>query len=105
MPCRVRKRLTIGLGLKRNFKHSLEIVQAAKMRALRVAKANHLLGAKRRFRMGVAGWRFAHKSKDNGRANVIAILEEWPMIFAAAVAVGAMIMIAVMLYNEWSAPY
>ena len=54
--------------------------------------------------MGVAGWRFAHKTKDNGRAVVIAIFEEWPMIFAAAVAAGAMIMIAVMLYNEWSAP-
>jgi hypothetical protein len=68
-------------------------------------KASHLLGAKRRFRMGVAGWRFAHKTKDQGRTNVIAILEEWPMIFAAVVAVGAMIMIAVMLYSEWSAPY
>jgi hypothetical protein len=55
--------------------------------------------------MGVAGWRFAHKTKDQGRTNVIAILEEWPMIFAAVVAVGAMIMIAVMLYSEWSAPY
>ena len=55
--------------------------------------------------MGVAGWRFAHKTKDHGRTNVIAILEEWPMIFAAVVAVGAMIMIAVMLYSEWSAPY
>jgi hypothetical protein len=55
--------------------------------------------------MGVAGWRFAHKTKDNGRAVVIAILEEWPMICAAAVAASAMIMIAVMLYNEFSAPY
>ena len=55
--------------------------------------------------MGVAGWRFAHKTKNNGRAVVIAILEEWPMICAAVVAVGAMIMIAIMLYNEWSAPY
>ena len=55
--------------------------------------------------MGVAGWRFAHKTKDNGRAVVIAILEVWPMFCAAAVAAGAMTMIAVMLYNEWSAPY
>ena len=54
--------------------------------------------------MGVAGWRFAHKT-NNGRAVVIAILEELPMICAAAVAVGAIIMMAVMLYNEWSAPY
>ena len=65
----------------------------------------HLLGSKRRFRMGVAGWRFAHKTKDNGRAVVIAVLEVWPMICAATVAAGAMIMMAVMLYNEWSAPY
>ena len=55
--------------------------------------------------MGVAGWRFAHKTKDNGRAVVIAILEAWPLICAATVAAGAMIMIAVMLYNDWSAPY
>ena len=54
--------------------------------------------------MGVAGWRFAHK-KDNGRAVVIAILEVWPMFCAAAVVAGAMTMIAVMLYNDWSAPY
>ena len=53
--------------------------------------------------MGVAGWPFAHKTKDNGRSVVIAILEVWPMFCAAAVAAGAMIMIAVMLYNEWSA--
>ena len=55
--------------------------------------------------MGVAGWRFAHKTKDHGRANVIAILEVGPLICAVAVAAGAMIMIAVMLYNDWSAPY
>ena len=51
--------------------------------------------------MGVAGWRFAHKTKDNRRAVVIAILEVWPMICAATVAAGAMM--AVMLCNEWSA--
>ena len=67
-------------------------------------EANHL-GAKRRFRMGVAGWRFAHRTKDNGRAVVIAIIETWPLICAATVAASAMTMIAVMLYNEWSAPY
>ena len=53
--------------------------------------------------MGVAGWRFANKTKDNGRAVVIAILEEWPLICSVAVAAGAMIMVAVMLYNDWSA--
>ena len=45
------------------------------------------------------------RQRIRGGRIVIAILEEWPMIFAAAVAVGAMIMIAVMLYSEWSAPY
>ena len=55
--------------------------------------------------MGVAGWRFAHKTKDNGRAVVIAILETWPLICTAVVAACAMTMMAVMLYNEWSAPY
>ncbi len=60
-----------------------------------------LLGAKRRFRMGVAGWRF--KTKNNGRAAVIAVLEQWSVICWVAVAAGAMIMIAAMLYNEWSA--
>ena len=55
--------------------------------------------------MGVAGWRFAHKTKDNRRAVVIAILETWPLICTAAVAAGAITMMAVTLYNEWSAPY
>ena len=64
-------------------------------------EAIHLLGAKRRFRMGEAGRRFA-KTK-YGRAVVIAILEEWSLICFVAVATGAMIMIAVMLYNGWSA--
>jgi hypothetical protein len=52
--------------------------------------------------MGMAGRRFANTK--NGRAVVIAILEEWSLIcLVAAVSTGAMIMIAVMLYNEWSA--
>jgi hypothetical protein len=55
--------------------------------------------------MGAAGWRFANKTRSNGRAVVIAMLEELPLICAAAVAAGAMIMIAVMLYNDWSTPY
>jgi hypothetical protein len=55
--------------------------------------------------MGVAGWRFSHKTKDNGRAIVIAILETWPLICTVAVAACAMIMMAVMLYNELSAPH
>ena len=55
--------------------------------------------------MGVAGWRFAHNTKDSRRAVVIAILETWPLICTAAVAACAMIVMAAMLYNEWSAPY
>jgi len=55
--------------------------------------------------MGVAGWRFVHKTKDNGRAVIIAIVETWPLICTAAVAVCAMSMLAAALYHEWSAPY
>ena len=51
--------------------------------------------------MGVAGWRFAHKTRDN-RAVVIATLEGWALICSVAVASGAMIMVAAMLYNDWS---
>jgi len=36
--------------------------------------------------MGVAGWRFAHNTKDSRRAVVIAILETWPLICTAMVA-------------------
>jgi hypothetical protein len=53
--------------------------------------------------MGVAGWRFANKANNNGRAVVIAILEEWPVICSVAVAAGAMIMAGIMLYNDWPA--
>jgi len=55
--------------------------------------------------MGVAGWRFAHNTKDNRRAVVIAFLDTRPLICTAVVAACAMTMMAVMLYNEWSAPY
>ena len=68
-------------------------------------QANYLLGANRRSRMGVAGWRFAHNTKDNRRAVVIAILETWPLICTVVVAACAMTMMAVTLYNEWSASY
>jgi hypothetical protein len=37
------------------------------------------------------------------RAIVIAILEEWPVICSVAVAAGAMIMVGIMLYNDWPA--
>ena len=51
--------------------------------------------------MGAAGRRFANTS--HGRAVVIAILEEWSLIYLVAVATGATIMVAAMLYNDWSA--
>ena len=60
-----------------------------------------LLGAKRSFRMGVAGWRFAHGKRNlSGRAGIVAVLEVWPAICSVMVAVGSMIMIGIMLYNE-----
>ena len=49
--------------------------------------------------MGVAGWRFAQKNL-SGRAAVIAVLEDWPAICSVVVAVGSMIMIGIMLYND-----
>ena len=52
--------------------------------------------------MGAAGWRFANKTS-NGRAVVIAILEELPVICSVAVAAGAMIMVGIILYNDWPA--
>jgi hypothetical protein len=60
-----------------------------------------LLGAKRSFRMGVAGWRFAHRKRIGGRAAVVAVLEELPMICSLAVAVVSMLMIGIMLIKDW----
>ena len=53
--------------------------------------------------MGAAGWRFANKTRNNGRAVVIALLEELPVICSVAVAAGAMIMVGIILYNDWPA--
>jgi hypothetical protein len=53
--------------------------------------------------MGVAGWRFANKTNNNGRAVVIAILEAWPVMCSVTVAAGALIMVAAMLYNDFAA--
>jgi hypothetical protein len=50
--------------------------------------------------MGVAGWRFAQRNL-SGRAAVIAVLEDWQVICSVVVAVGSMIMIGIMLYNDW----
>jgi hypothetical protein len=55
--------------------------------------------------MGVAGWRYANKAKNNGRAVVIAILEKWPVICSVTVAAGAMIMVGALLYNDWPAAH
>jgi hypothetical protein len=46
--------------------------------------------------MGVAGWRFAQRNL-SGRAAVFAVLEDW----LAICSVGSMIMIGIMLYNDW----
>jgi hypothetical protein len=52
-----------------------------------------LLGAKRRCPMGVAGWRFAHTNRTRRlRAVVVAVLEELPLICAAVVALGSLIL-------------
>jgi hypothetical protein len=60
-----------------------------------------LAGAKRSFRMGVAGWRFAHRKRISGRAAVVAVLEELPGICSLAVAAGTTIMIGIMIYEDW----
>jgi len=51
--------------------------------------------------MGVAGWRFAHRKGISGRAAVAAVLEELPVICSLAVAAVSMIMIGIMLYEDW----
>ena len=71
-------------------------------RALRVDRVKPpLLGAKRSFRMGMAGWRFAHVKRNlSGRAAVVAVLEDWQVICSVVVAAGSMIMLGIMLYND-----
>jgi hypothetical protein len=51
--------------------------------------------------MGVAGWRFAHRKRSGGRAAVVAVLEELPVICSLAVAAVSLIMIGIMLYRDW----
>lgn len=51
--------------------------------------------------MGVAGWRLAHRKRISGRAAVVAVLEELPVICSLAVATVSMIMIGIMLYKDW----
>lgn len=65
-------------------------------------EVNPLLGTKRSFRMGVAGWRFAQIKRNlGGRAAIVAVLEEWPVICSVVVAASSMIMIGTTLYNDW----
>lgn len=53
-----------------------------------------LLGAKRRFPMGAAGWRYAHTKRTlRVRVVVIGALEELPFVCPVAVAIGSLIMI------------
>ena len=55
------------------------------------------------FRMGVAGWRFAHGKRNlSGRATIVAVLEDWQVICSVVVVAGSMIMLGVMLYSDWS---
>jgi len=51
--------------------------------------------------MGMAGWRFAHVKRSlSGRAGIAAVLEDSQVICSVMVAVGSMIMIGIMLYND-----
>ena len=51
--------------------------------------------------MGVAGRRFAHSKRISGRAAVVAVLEELPVICSLVVAAVSMIMTGIMLYKDW----
>jgi hypothetical protein len=51
--------------------------------------------------MGVAGWRSAQMKRTSGRATVVAVLEELPMICSLVVGTGSMIMIGLMLFRDW----
>jgi hypothetical protein len=51
--------------------------------------------------MGVAGWRFAHRKRSSGRAAVVAVLEELPVVCSLVVAAVSMIMIGIMLCKDW----
>jgi hypothetical protein len=75
-----------------------ELAVASEFRVDRVEPL--LLGAKRSFRMGVAGWRFAHTKRTLvGRATVVAALEDWQLICSVVVATGSMTMIGIMLWQ------
>ncbi len=48
--------------------------------------------------MGVADLRESYGKRE--RAAIVAVLKDWPAICSVVVAVGSMIMIGIMLYNE-----
>ena len=60
-----------------------------------------LLGAKRRFPMGVAGLRFANvKRTPRVRAVLVGLLKEVPFVCPVVVAIGSTIMIVIKLYQD-----
>ena len=61
-----------------------------------------LLGAKRRYPMGVAGLRFAHVKRTlRVRAILVGLLEELPFICPVVVAIGSLIMMVIQLCKDW----
>jgi hypothetical protein len=60
-----------------------------------------LLGAKRRYPMGVAGWRFANvKTTLRVRAVLVGLLEELPFVCPMVVAIGSTVMIVIKLCKD-----
>ena len=60
-----------------------------------------LLGAKRRYPMGVAGWRFANVKRTlRVRVALVGLLEELPFICPVVVAVGSTVMIVIKLWKD-----
>jgi hypothetical protein len=51
--------------------------------------------------MGVAGWRFAQMKRISGRATVVAVLEDLPVICSLVVGAGSIIMIGLMIFRDW----
>jgi hypothetical protein len=61
-----------------------------------------LLGANRRFPMGVAGLRFAQlKRSSRVRAARVGLLQELPFVCPVVVAVGSTVIIVIKLCKDW----
>jgi hypothetical protein len=61
-----------------------------------------LLGANRRFPMGVAGLRFAQlKRSSRVRAALVGLLQELPFVCPVVVAVGSTVIIVIKLCKDW----